>query len=60
MFLRSIKEVHRLKSKRMSNTYLSNSYCEKADVLSKLRFCKFKNSSPGQFLESSNSRSIEL
>ena len=33
MFLRSIKELHRLKSKGMSNIYLSNSYCKKADVL---------------------------
>ena len=39
----------------MSNIYLNNSYWEKLKF-SKFRFLSLKNSSPGQFLVSSNSR----
>ena len=55
MFFSSIKEINRLISKRMSNIYLKvaiekNWHSENFDFLS------LKNSSPVQFLRSSNSR----
>ena len=46
------KDTNRLLSKGMSNFYLKVTIA----TFSKLRFSGFKKFSPGQFLESSNSR----
>ena len=47
------KEINRLLSKGMSNILLRSYYKEKL-MFSKLRFSKFKNLLPDQFLESPN------
>ena len=63
MFFNSIKEINRLRKeingllrKRKSNIYLKVTIEKKLVTFARLRFFKFKNLSPYQFLGSSISR----